>query len=140
MKVLLAVDGSAYTKKMLAYLAANDLFSPNNEYVVLTAQVVLPSQARAALGKELVQKYYEDEGVRVTAPVCKFLARHGVSASKCLWKTGKPGEIIAKLASDGKFDLVVMGSHGHGALMNLVVGSVATEVLASCKVPVLIVR
>jgi len=48
--------------------------------------------------------------------------------------------LIAKTATDGKFDLVVMGSHGHGALVNLVVGSVATEVLASCKVPVLIVR
>ncbi len=139
MKVLLAVDGSAYTKKMLAYLAANNLFSAKNEYVVLTAQVVLPTQARAALGKELVQKYYEDEGQRITAPVTKFLQRHDVTA-KCLWKTGKPGEIIAKAATDGKFDLVVMGSHGHGALINLVVGSVATEVLASCKVPVLIVR
>lgn len=139
MKVLLAVDGSAYTKKMLAYLAANDLFSPKNEYVVVTAQVVLPAQARAALGKELVQKYYEDEGVRVVTPVCKYLQRHGITP-KCIWKTGKPGELISKTATDGKFDLVVMGSHGHGALMNLVVGSVATEVLASCKVPVLIVR
>jgi len=139
MKVLLAVDGSGYTKKMLAYLAANDMFSPKHEYVALTAQVVLPTQARAALGKELVQKYYEDEGLRVLTPVNKFLERHGVSA-KGVWKTGKPGEVISKLATDGKFDLVVMGSHGHGALVNLVVGSVATEVLASCRVPVLIVR
>ena len=36
--------------------------------------------------------------------------------------------------------MIVMGSHGHGALINLVVGSVATEVLAACKLPVLIVR
>lgn len=139
MKILLAVDGSTYTKKMLAYLAAHELFSPKNEYTAFTAQLVLPTQARAALGKELVTKYYEDEGLRVMAPVTKFLARHGVTA-KCLWKTGKPGELIAKMADDGKFDLVVMGSHGHGALMNLVVGSVATEVLAGCKVPVLVVR
>ncbi|MDP4770616.1 MAG: universal stress protein, partial [Limnohabitans sp.] len=38
------------------------------------------------------------------------------------------------------FDLVVMGSHGHGTLGNLVMGSVATQVLANCKVPVLLVR
>lgn len=139
MKILLAVDGSTYTKKMLAYLAAHELFSPKNEYTAFTAQLVLPTQARAALGKELVTKYYEDEGQRVMVPVTKFLARHGVTA-KCLWKTGKPGELIAKMAVDGHFDLVVMGSHGHGALMNLVVGSVATEVLAGCKVPVLVVR
>ena len=139
MKILLAVDGSPYTKKMLAYLAANELYSPKNEYSAFTAQLTLPTQARAALGKELVQKYYADEGLRVMAPVTKFLERHGVTAT-CSWKIGKPGELIAKLAEEGKFDLVVMGSHGHGALMNLVVGSVATQVLAGCKVPVLIVR
>ena len=33
-----------------------------------------------------------------------------------------------------------MGSHGQSALGNLVMGSVATQVLARCKVPVLLVR
>lgn len=139
MKILLAVDGSPYTKKMLAYLAAYELFSPKNEYTAFTAQMMLPNQARAALGKELVAKYYEDEGQRIMNPVQKYLERQGVKA-KCIWKTGNAGELIAKLAEAEKFDLVVMGSHGHGALVNLVVGSVATKVLASCKVPVLIVR
>lgn len=139
MKVLLAVDGSAYTKKMLAYLAAHDLLSAKHEYTSLTVQSQLPTQARAALGRALVQKYYEDESARVMAPVIKFLSRHDISCH-CSHKVGKPGEMIAKMADEGAFDLVVMGSHGHGALLNLVVGSVATEVLASCKVPVLIIR
>ncbi len=139
MKVLLAVDGSTYTKKMLAYLAAYDMYSSKNEYTAFTAQLPLPSQARTALGKGLMKKYYEDEGHRVMAPVIKFLERHGITP-QYLWKTGKPGELISKIATEGKFDLVVMGSHGHSALVNLVVGSVATEVLAGCKVPVLIVR
>jgi nucleotide-binding universal stress UspA family protein len=139
MKILLAVDGSSYTKKMLAYLAAHELFSPKNDYTAFTAQLILPSQARTALGKELVGKYYEDEGQRVMGPVTKFLSRNGVTA-KCICKTGNAGELIAKFAEAEKFDLIVMGSHGHGALVNLVVGSVATQVLASCKVPVLIVR
>ena len=49
-------------------------------------------------------------------------------------------DAIAKLADGGGFDLLMMGSHGHGNLVNLVMGSVATQVLASCKVPVLLVR
>jgi nucleotide-binding universal stress UspA family protein len=53
---------------------------------------------------------------------------------------GQPGELIAKAASEGDFDLVMMGSHGHSALGNLVMGSVATQVLAHCSVPVLLVR
>ena len=34
----------------------------------------------------------------------------------------------------------MLGSHGHGALANLVLGSVATKVLAHCGVPLLLVR
>ena len=47
---------------------------------------------------------------------------------------------VAKIAESGRYDLLVMGSHGHGALGNLVMGSVATQVLANCTVPVLLVR
>ena len=69
----------------------------------------------------------------------KFLLRHGIDA-KSSWKVGPAGLTISKLAEQGKFDLLVMGSHGHGALYKLVMGSVVTEVLAHCKVPVLLVR
>ena len=140
MKILLAVDGSKYTKKMLAYLTTHDeIFSANNEYTVLTVQPALPPRARAAVGKEVVNSYYADETDKVIAPVAKFLARHGINA-KSEWKVGPTGETIAMYADDGKFDLLVMGSHGHGALGNLVMGSVATQVLAHCKGPVLMVR
>ncbi|MEY4738327.1 MAG: hypothetical protein RL302_2646 [Pseudomonadota bacterium] len=140
MKILLAVDGSAYSKKMLAYLATHDtLFTNDHSYTVFTAQPALPPRARAAVGKDVVEKYYAEESEKVLAPVGKFLLRHGIDA-KSSWKVGHAGESISKLAEQGKFDLVVMGSHGHGGLMKLVMGSVATQVLAHCKVPVLLVR
>ena len=140
MKILLAVDGSPYSKKMLAYLATHDgMFSPANDYLVLTVQAALPSRARAALGKDVVDRYYAEESEKVIAPVAKFLMRHGINA-KSTGKVGMAGAVIAKMAEDGKFDMVVMGSHGHGAWANLVMGSVATQVLAQCTVPVLMVR
>lgn len=140
MNILLAVDGSSYTKKMLAYLATHsELFSTNNDYTVLTVQMALPPRARAAVGKEIVDSYYTDEATKIMAPVSKFLTRHGINA-KSVWKVGPVGETIAKMADAGKFDLLVMGSHGHGALGSLVMGSVATQVLAHSKVPLLLVR
>ena len=33
-----------------------------------------------------------------------------------------------------------MGCHGHGSLARLVMGSVTTQVLAQCGVPVLLIR
>ena len=140
MKILLAVDGSAYTKKMLAYLTTHDeLFGPRNEYTVLTVQPPLPPRARAAVGKEVVDGYYAEETQKVMAPITEFLAHHQLAVTS-EWKVGHVGETIASFADEGKFDLLVMGSHGHGSIGNLVMGSVATQVLSHCKVPVLLVR
>jgi nucleotide-binding universal stress UspA family protein len=140
MKILLAVDGSPFTKKMLAYLVTHDdTFSPANEYTLFTAHAPLPVRARSVLGKDLIDRYHAEESERVLAPVSKFLSRHGIGA-KSAWKVGPAGETIAKFAESGKYDLLLMGSHGHGALANLVMGSVATQVLAHCRVPVLLVR
>ena len=140
MKILIAVDGSKFTKKMLAYLSVHsEMFAAANEFTVLTVQPALPPRARAAVGKEIADAYHAEESEKVVAPVCKFLARHGIDA-KSAWKVGPAGETIAKVADAGKFDLVIMGSHGHSALANLVMGSVATQVLAHCHVPVLLVR
>lgn len=140
MKILLAVDGSSYTKKMLAYLATHDeVFSGDNSFTLFTVQTPLPPRARATIGADIANGYYADEAEKVTAPVVKFLKRHGIDA-KVVHKVGTPGEMIAKAADVGKFDLLMMGSHGHSALGNLVMGSVATQVLAHCKTPVLLVR
>ena len=140
MNILLAVDGSPYTKKMLAYLAAHDeMLGTSHSYTAITVQAALPPRARAALGKETVDSYYAEEGEKVLAPVIKFLARHGVQL-KTLNKVGAAGDTIAKVAESGKYDLVVMGTHGHGSLGKLVMGSVSTQVLAHCTVPVLLVR
>lgn len=140
MNILLAVDGSTYTKKMLAYLAAHDeMLGSTHAYTAVTVQPQLPPRARAALGKEVVDKYHAEEGEKVLSPVVKFMGRHGVQL-KTLTKVGAAGDTIAKVAESGKYDLVVMGTHGHGSLGKLVMGSVSTQVLAHCTVPVLLVR
>ncbi len=55
-------------------------------------------------------------------------------------RVGDPAEEIVACAVAGRFDLIVMGTHGHTALANLVMGSVATKMLARSKVPVLFMR
>ena len=88
---------------------------------------------------EQLKTYYEDTAEAVFKPIRKFTAKHDM-ATAFVSKTGTAAEVIGKMADKGKFDLVVMGSHGHGNLMNLVMGSVANQVLARCKAPVLLVR
>lgn len=141
MKILLAVDGSSYTKKMLAYLATHDeLFgAAQHDYTAFTVQPALPLRVRAAVDKEIAEHYYAEETEKILAPVSAFLTRHSM-AVKSQWQMGPVGETIANFADSEKFDLLIMGSHGHSALGNLVMGSVTTQVLAHSKIPVLLIR
>jgi len=140
MKILVSVDGSPYTKRMLAYLAAHDEWlGGKQQYTVLHAVPTVPARAAAALDKTLLASYYQEEAERVFKPIRTFFTRQGISAT-FVTKIGPAGEHIPALAEKGGFDLVMLGSHGHGALTSLVMGSVAAKVLARCKTPVLLVR
>ena len=53
---------------------------------------------------------------------------------------GSPMAEIADLANKKKFDLVVIGSRGHGGVKEKFLGSVAQGVVHRSKVPVLVVK
>jgi nucleotide-binding universal stress UspA family protein/CheY-like chemotaxis protein len=52
---------------------------------------------------------------------------------------GEPGPRIVEACEAEGYDLVVMGTHGHGALRRVLLGSVADKVVRASPVPVLIV-
>lgn len=140
MKILAAVDGSPYTKRMLAYLAAHDEWlGAQHEYTLLHVVPAVPSRAAAALDKAALKSYYGAEAERVFKPIRTFFSRQGLKAT-CVSKVGPAAETIAALASEGGFDLLLLGSHGHGNLGNLVLGSVTNQVLARCSTPALLIR
>jgi nucleotide-binding universal stress UspA family protein len=140
MKILLPVDGSPYTKCMLTWLANHEEWLNNpQEYTILTVVPLIPPHAASMLSAEHLGSYYEDTAEAVFEPIRNFITKHELAATY-VGKTGHASDVIAKIADEGKYDLIVMGSHGHGNLLNLVLGSVATQVLARCKVPVLLVR
>lgn len=140
MKILVAVDGSAYTKRMLAYLAAHDEWmGDHHQYTVLHGVPAVPARAAAVLDKALLKSYYDEESEKVFKPIRAFFGKQQLTAS-FVTKVGPVADSIANLAEKGRYDLLVMGSHGHGTLGNLVMGSVATKVMAHCKTPLLLIR
>ena len=140
MKILIAADGSSYTKRMLAYLAAHEEWlGPNHHYTVIHSVLAVPDRAAAFVETEIVRKFHEDDAETVFRPIRAFFKQQGIEAT-FVHTVGHAADSIANLAEEGKFDLLVMGSRGHSDLVNLVLGSVATKVLAKCSTPVLLVR
>ena len=63
----------------------------------------------------------------------------GVTADR-LVAHGDPATEIVRVAEDGGFDVVVVGSHGSGFVKRVLVGSVSNHVVHHSTVPVLVVR
>jgi nucleotide-binding universal stress UspA family protein len=53
---------------------------------------------------------------------------------------GNPVEQILKHVQERSCDLIVMGTHGHGTLEDVMLGSTARRVIRRSKIPVLVVR
>ena len=140
MKILVAADGSSYTKRMLAYLAAHDEWlGAQHDYTVLHAVAAVPARAASALDKSTLKGYYDEGAEKVFRPIRTFFGKQGLKA-RFVSKVGPAAEAIADAAKKGDYDLLVLGSHGFGTLSNLVLGSVATKVLANCRTPALLIR
>lgn len=140
MKVLLAVDGSADTKKMLAYLATHpDLLGEAPQFVVLNVQPAVPAHAAKVVGRTTVQEFHRSEAEAVLAPVRKFLDRHQANYTT-EWRAGHAADEILKAAKKHAVELIVMGSRGRGGIGSLLLGSVAQKVLTASDCPVMVVR
>jgi nucleotide-binding universal stress UspA family protein len=68
-----------------------------------------------------------------------LLAEHGVTA-ELLEPFGDPAQTIERIAAEGGYDLVVVGSRGLGALSRVLQGSVSEHVATHAETPVLIAR
>jgi nucleotide-binding universal stress UspA family protein len=53
---------------------------------------------------------------------------------------GQPETIIAEIVEQGGVDLLVMGAYGHSRIRSLFIGSTTSEMIRSCKIPVLLFR
>lgn len=140
MKILLAADGSSYTKKALAFLVTNhEIAGGQGEVVVVNVQPAMPPRVKSMVGASAVMDYHREEAEKVLRPIEKFLQRHDI-AFESRWAVGSPGAEIVKAAKKEKAQMIVMGTHGHGILGRAILGSVAQNVLTQIELPVLLVK
>lgn len=78
-----------------------------------------------------------DEAERELTKVLPALTRVKVSTEVLF---GSPARAIVTAAGADHTDLIVMGTHGHGAVMHMVMGNVAERVVRTASCPVLTVR
>jgi nucleotide-binding universal stress UspA family protein len=86
------------------------------------------------------KKFSEKEANRVLAAVEREARAAGVRCGTQFVTDVQPWQGILRIARARKCDAIVMASHGHGAIGDLILGSVTSRVLAHSKIPVLVTR
>ena len=139
MKILLAADGSEYTRKAAAYLASHvSLLKEKPQVFVHNVHAPIPYPGViATVGKKTVEAYQREEAENALEVARKELRSIPCKTS---YSVGDIAREIETFVEKNDIDLVVVGSHGHGGFVNVALGSVATKLVATLSVPVLIVR
>ena len=126
-KILVGVDGSEYSKRALAEAIK---IGKKFEAEITVVSVFHPAPTPSA--HEFSHRILEDAQVVLEDEKVKY---------KLVSVTGtNPSKVITDMAGDGKFDLVVVGSRGTGAVHALFLGSHADRISHESQVNVLIVK
>jgi nucleotide-binding universal stress UspA family protein len=142
MKILLAVDGSKFSLDAVDCVIEHaDWYREKPTVELVTVHAPVPKLPRMSMvvGKNQIQRYYQEEGEAALAMAKKKLDVSGI-AYKASILIGPVAEMIVQQASKSRCDLIVIGTHGRTEAGNMLLGSTATKVLHISKTPVLLVR
>jgi nucleotide-binding universal stress UspA family protein len=117
---LVAFDGGPSSLKAVDYIARSPMFAG------LAVTLVFAGKETPAIQKAL-------------SDATATLKAGGFDAQTVI-ESGEPEKVLAQITSTGTQDLLVMGAYGHSRVRSFIIGSTTTEMLRSCKVPVLIMR
>ena len=137
-KILIATDGSEYTKNAVDYgidLAKNTGAKIHAVYVVDTAAFAsIPMDA----AWESMYGLLRQEGDEATKYVADKAEALGLEVDRNTIE-GHPADEIIKYAEKNSMSIIVMGTLGKSGLDRFLLGSVAEKVVRNSTIPVLVV-
>jgi len=146
MKILLATDGSEQSKLLASEIALRS--RPRNAEIRVisvvdpSVPVAFPGEIGDSVLYEEMQKTARDRARAAVRRAAAYLRGSKGSKLKVATKVldGSPKSVILEEAEAFGADLIVLGSHGHGLIEGLLLGSVSQAVASHAKCSVLIVR
>jgi nucleotide-binding universal stress UspA family protein len=135
--VLVGLDGSAEAAAALA--AVLELLGPQLGRLTLATVVGLDGSVEHDRAQARARAELERQGRLVQLRLST--GQHGPHDARrvpaLVLAAGHPAQVLSRLAAEGGYDLLVVGSRGAG-LSKVLLGSTATSLAAHAKVPVLV--
>jgi nucleotide-binding universal stress UspA family protein len=109
------------------------------EVHLLNVQPAVRGMAASLVSQGDLESYHRDEGMKAMAESLRQVETAGLEPHAHVG-VGDPGETVVAFARRLNCDQIVMGTRGHGAVTELLLGSVARHVVGASEVPVTLVR
>lgn len=145
--ILVATDGSKLSLRAAKEGAelARELKAKITAVYVIAPWTPPLSSAEAMLvnysdGEKAYREATVSRAEKALGQVAKAAASSKVKCDYLSVTNSQPWDGIIKAARTKKCDLIVMASHGHGALAGILLGSETHKVLSHSKIPVLVCR
>lgn len=139
MKILLAIDDSAFTQKNIDYIG--DLAKKLGAEVILLHAVAFPSITTADLATSIDFPRFEKYGEELLQKYKEVMEAKGLKVSTVLKSGfGSPANMIIEEIKKGEIDLLALGARGKSTFTNVLMGSVADGVAHNAPCSVLIIR
>ena len=142
MNILLPVDGSPNSQRAVEFvLRLIQPAAPPELHLLHVRPPIEAWEVRRFLTPAEIADMQQHEGEEELRACRALLAAAGVPFhDRVLIDAGEVAEAITRYADEHGCDLIVMGTHGRTGLQHILMGSVASDVVHSTKVPVTLVK
>lgn len=140
-RVLIAVDGSKASQKAVDWAIQTYSKWPDTTFTLL--HIYVPEVLALQEGSYYLPISYERRKLKIPEETIAFnYWKEFPDRSRLDHKSllGKPPEVICREAREGNYDVIVLGSEGHGVVSSVLLGSVSAKVLHHAHCPVLVIR
>jgi nucleotide-binding universal stress UspA family protein len=139
-KILYPTDFSEYAASARPYVI--DLAKKFGAEVTVIHVLMSPSYAVSpefAVDLTKIQKDMQAAAESSLAEVRKIFEKEGIT-TRAILEIGSPFSEIVHTAATDQSDLIIMATHGHGAVKHMLLGSTAEKVVRKAPCPVLTIR
>jgi len=140
-KIFVATDFSEHSRTTLQYGAAlAEAFDAEVVLCRVVARADILSQFPPSWEGYFPPNFAELQEQQVREESQRWMVDASVSNGRVITRSGSPFVEIVRLAREEQANLIVVGTHGRGAVAHMLLGSVAEKVVHKAPCPVLTVR
>jgi nucleotide-binding universal stress UspA family protein len=141
LKALVPIDGSENALAAVRHVIKLIRDREPLEVHLLNVQAPVTGDVSTFVSKDTLHDFHIDEGHKAMKAACDLLKEVGIPYTKHLY-VGRAAAVIAECARELRCDKVIMGTHGFGTMLQLLLGSVSHEAIhqMDAQIPVTLVK